>query len=216
MKKFAFYASSTATRLKKFLLNYKNSTILKNIDFVLIDNVNNDELEKLCYEYNIQYYKVNMKEVKDKNLYISDLFLEYLILHKTDYGFIFANKILVGDILILYKNKLINFHPSLLPSHKGLFAVDQGLKNNTFLLGNTAHIVTEDLDEGAVIMQNIFPAMQFSTYDDILDKQLIMLLQIMIWIDEDRLVVTNNDVIIKKATYLVEEYIPNLEIKNES
>jgi phosphoribosylglycinamide formyltransferase-1 len=212
MKKFAFYVSNNGTRLKKFLQLYKNKILIGQIEFVLIDNCENFELKKICTDLNIIYYEVNLKDEENKNEYISNLFLDYLTEHAVDYAFIFANKILVGELLSKYKNKLINFHPSILPSHKGLHAIDKALKENTFLLGNSAHIVTKELDNGSIIMQNIFPAIMFRKYDDILDNQLIMILQIMEWINSDRLKFIDDTVIIEGAVYLAGAFIPNIEI----
>lgn len=212
MKKFAFYVSNKGTRLKKFLQVYKNLDLIKQIEFVLIDNCDNEELRNVCNNLGIVYYEINLKEYENKNKYISDLFLEYLDKHYVNNAFIFADKILLGDLLIKYKNKLINFHPAILPSHKGLYAIDQALKSNTFLLGNSAHIVTNELDGGRVIMQNIFPSINFKNYDEVLDKQLIMILQLMKWIEENRLIIQENDnVYIKDTYYEVNEFIPNLD-----
>lgn len=214
MKKFAFYVSNKGTRLKKFLQVYNNEDSIKQIEFILIDNCENIELRNICKKLNIKYYEININGQKDKNLYISNLFLKYLTKHSVDAAFIFADRILVGELLVKYKNKLINFHPAILPSHKGLYAIDQALKSNTFLLGNSAHVVTEKLDDGRVIMQNIFPTINFKNYDEVLDKQLIMILQLMNWIKQDRLIIDKNDnVYIKDASYKVEEFIPNIEIE---
>ncbi len=214
MKKFAFYVSNNGTRLKKFLQVYNNISLIKQIEFVLIDNCNNDELRNICNGLGIIYYEVNLKEYENKNKYISNFFLEYLNKHNVDNAFIFADRILLGDLLVKYKNRLINFHPAILPSHKGLFAIDQALKSNTFLLGNSAHIVTDELDGGRVIMQNIFPSINFKNYDEVLDKQLIMILQLMVWIERDKLTIDkNNNVYIRDANYEVKEFIPNLDFE---
>lgn len=214
MKKFAFYVSNNGTRLKKFLQVYNNISLIKQIEFVLIDNCNNDELRNICNGLGIIYYEVNLKEYENKNKYISNFFLEYLNKHNVDNAFIFADRILLGDLLVKYKNRLINFHPAILPSHKGLFAIDQALKSNTFLLGNSAHIVTDELDGGRVIMQNIFPSINFKNYDEVLDKQLIMILQLMVWIERDKLTIDkNNNVYIRDANYEVREFIPNLDFE---
>lgn len=214
MKKFAFYVSNKGTRLKNFLQVYKNEELVKQIEFVLIDNSDNLELKNICNELNIKYYEIDLKDKKDKNIYISNLFLQYLNKHNVNNAFIFADRILLGELLIEYKNRLINFHPAILPSHKGLYAIDQALKSNTFLIGNSAHIVTNELDGGRVIMQNIFPAINFKNYDEVLDKQLVMILQLMNWIEQDRLIIEKNDnVYIKDACYKVEEFIPNIELE---
>jgi len=212
MKKFGFYVSNNATRLKKFLSIYRENKLLKQIQFILIDNTSNKQLRKQCAELSIPLYEEDLNIKKDKNIYISDKFLFLLQKHNVNIGFVFCDKILKGNLLKIYKNKIINFHPSILPAHKGLNAIDQAIKMDTFLLGNTAHIVTDKLDSGSVIMQNIFPLYNFTNYNDILDKQIIMLLQIMEWIDADRMTILDNRVYIKNAKYDVSEFIPNIEI----
>jgi len=217
MKKFAFYISNKGTRLKKFLALYRNEELIKQIEFVLIDNCINAKLRNLCKELNIKIFEIDTNDKKDKNTYISNLFLKYLGKYDVNYAFIFADKILVGELLIKYKNKLINFHPAILPSHKGLYAIDKALKSNTFLLGNSAHIVTDELDNGRVIMQNIFPAINFKSYDEVLDNQLIMIFQLMLWIEQDRLITEkNNNIYIKGGSYRVEEFIPNIELEENN
>jgi len=212
--KFAFYVSNNATRLKKFFDIYQKHNIIKNIAFVLIDNLENQELKEKCNFLDIDYYEISLLDKKNKNQYLSDIFLDKLEKYGVKYGFVFADKILVGNLLKYYNNRLINFHPSILPAHKGLYAIDKALKEKTFLLGNTAHFITKEIDKGAVIMQNIFPAHNFINYSDILDNQIIMLLQIMVWIKENRLKVDEykGDIFIKDASYKVSDFIPNIEI----
>jgi len=210
--RFAFYVSNKATRLKKFLLkNKKNISLIKQIKFVLIDNINNKELKTICNSLGIKIYEINLDKIKNENEYVSEYFLDKLVLHKVDYAFIFCNRILRGKILSAYKNKIINFHPSLLPSYKGLNAIDQAVKDNAFLLGNTAHFINEKLDSGPIIMQNIVPFVKYKNYDDILDNQTTMLEQIIVWLKENRLIIDNDRVIVKNANYVVDEFIPNLE-----
>ena len=211
MKKFAFYVSANATRLINFLKLSSSESLIHQIEFVLIDNKNNKILKKICDEKNITFYEVDYIDIIKKNEFISKIFLDYLKEFKIDFAFIFADRILVGNLLKEYKNRLINFHPSLLPSHKGLYAIDSALNAGTFLLGNTAHLVTKELDGGRVVMQNIFPATNFKTYDDVLDNQLIMLRQLMLWIDKDRLIIDEYSAKIQNASYEVNTFIPNIE-----
>lgn len=55
-----------------------------------------------------------------------------------------------------WKNKMINIHPSLLPYHKGAHAYRQAFEHGRRVAGCTAHFVTEDLDEGPIILQDVF------------------------------------------------------------
>jgi phosphoribosylglycinamide formyltransferase-1 len=210
MKRFAFYVSGNATRVRKFLEIYKERLPYK-VLFILIDGVASLKLKELCAHHDIVLYEEIIHKVKDKNRYISNTFLTFLEYHHIDYAFVFADKILVGEILHKYAQRLINFHPSILPSNKGLNAIDKALSNHDFLLGNSAHFITADVDCGMVIMQNIVPAIAYKTYDDVLDNQIPMLFQLMCWIEEERVEVISGKVVIKDATYQVESFIPNLE-----
>jgi phosphoribosylglycinamide formyltransferase-1 len=65
---------------------------------------------------------------------------------------------IVTDVLIGgYAGRLINIHPSLLPSFRGMDAVGQALKAGVKLTGCTVHIVTEELDAGPILAQAAVP-----------------------------------------------------------
>ena len=66
-------------------------------------------------------------------------------------------KILSPNFVWRYKNKIINIHPSLLPSFPGPQAYRQAYERGVKILGVTAHFVTMHLDEGPIIAQGSFP-----------------------------------------------------------
>ncbi len=55
-----------------------------------------------------------------------------------------------------YRNRIINIHPSLLPYHPGSNAYKQAYEEGVRVSGCTAHFVTEQLDQGPVIIQDVF------------------------------------------------------------
>lgn len=213
--RFAFYVSGGATRLIKtlILLEKTNVRLAKKIKFVFIDNCNSNSLRETCKRLGIQVYEFDARafEKASINKALSEKLLGFLQKEKIDYGFVFGRRILTGKILKAYKQKLINFHPSLLPIFKGIKAIDRALKEKTFLLGNSAHFINESVDEGEVIMQSILSATLFGKYDDVLDMQINMLIQIMLWLEENRIVVKDGYVNVKNAQYEISQYIPNLE-----
>jgi len=65
-------------------------------------------------------------------------------------------KILSPNFVWRYKNKIINIHPSLLPSFPGPQAYRQAYEQGVKIIGVTAHFVTMRLDEGPIIAQGSF------------------------------------------------------------
>jgi len=65
-------------------------------------------------------------------------------------------KILSPNFVWRYKNKIINIHPSLLPSFPGPQAYRQAYEGGVKIVGVTAHFVSMRLDEGPIIAQGAF------------------------------------------------------------
>lgn len=65
-------------------------------------------------------------------------------------------KILSPQFCWRFRNKIINIHPSLLPSFPGASAYRQAWEKGVRVVGVTAHFVTPDLDQGPIIMQDAF------------------------------------------------------------
>ncbi|MDC0200443.1 phosphoribosylglycinamide formyltransferase [Candidatus Pelagibacter sp.] len=62
-------------------------------------------------------------------------------------------KILSKKIVNIYKGKILNIHPSLLPKYKGLNTHKRVIKNKEKYTGCTVHIVNSKLDSGKIILQ---------------------------------------------------------------
>jgi formyltetrahydrofolate deformylase len=65
-------------------------------------------------------------------------------------------QILSPSIVGQYRSRIINIHPSLLPYHPGANAYKQAFEEGVRVSGCTAHFVTEQLDEGPVVLQDVF------------------------------------------------------------
>ncbi len=65
-------------------------------------------------------------------------------------------KILSPNFVWRYKNKILNIHPSLLPSFPGPQAYRQAYEQGVKIIGVSAHFVTMNLDEGPIIAQDCF------------------------------------------------------------
>jgi phosphoribosylglycinamide formyltransferase 1 len=62
-------------------------------------------------------------------------------------------RLLSKDFIHAFENRIVNIHPSLLPSFPGLDAQAQALKHGVKITGCTVHFVNEDLDAGPIISQ---------------------------------------------------------------
>jgi len=65
-------------------------------------------------------------------------------------------RILPPEIIEAFRYKIINIHPSLLPYFPGAAPYKQAYESGVRVHGCTAHFVTEQLDEGPVILQDVF------------------------------------------------------------
>jgi len=65
-------------------------------------------------------------------------------------------QILPPEIVKKFQHRILNIHPSLLPYYPGANAYKQAHEAGVRVCGCTAHFVTEDLDEGPVVLQDVF------------------------------------------------------------
>jgi formyltetrahydrofolate deformylase len=65
-------------------------------------------------------------------------------------------RILPREMVAAYRSRIMNIHPSLLPYFPGAAPYRQAYESGVRVHGCTAHFVTEQLDEGPVILQDVF------------------------------------------------------------
>ena len=111
-------------------------------------------------------------------------------------------RILPPKIVAAYRHKIINIHPSLLPYFPGAAPYKQAYESGVRVHGCTAHFVTEQLDEGPVILQDVFHInVGNDTLDDVKAKGLeleakVLSKAVQLFLDEE-LVVVEGKVIFK-------------------
>lgn len=72
-------------------------------------------------------------------------------------------RIITPVLLDAFPERLVNIHPSLLPSFKGIRAVEQALEAGVTLAGCTVHIVTLEMDSGPILIQAAVPVLPGDT-----------------------------------------------------
>ncbi len=72
-------------------------------------------------------------------------------------------RVLKGDFLRAFEGRIVNIHPSLLPSFPGLEAWKQALDHGVKVAGCTVHFVDAGVDSGAIIGQQAVPVLDHDT-----------------------------------------------------
>ncbi|MHA2309691.1 MAG: phosphoribosylglycinamide formyltransferase [Candidatus Heimdallarchaeaceae archaeon] len=97
-----------------------------------------------------------------------------------------------------FRNKIINIHPSLLPSFPGLNAQKQALDSGVKVSGCTVHFVNENVDAGPIILQKAVEISEdeteFSLSEKILKEEHKLLPQSIMMISEDKVKIEQNKV----------------------
>ncbi|MDD3874613.1 MAG: phosphoribosylglycinamide formyltransferase [Methanosarcina sp.] len=76
-------------------------------------------------------------------------------------------RLLGNEIIELYRNRIMNIHPSLLPAFKGLHAQKQAFEYGVKVAGCTVHFVDEGLDSGPIILQRCVPVLPGDTEENL-------------------------------------------------
>jgi phosphoribosylglycinamide formyltransferase 1 len=152
--KIGIFISGSGTNMEKVCRNYLDGNIrgVSEISFVLSDRSDAAGILK-AESMGIKTIVLPKKKTENRNEYEKRL-LETILPFSTNLlvlaGFM---KILGNTFLEGYPGKIINIHPSLLPSFKGVDAQRQAFDHGVKVSGCTVHFVDETLDGGPVILQ---------------------------------------------------------------
>ena len=76
-------------------------------------------------------------------------------------------RVLGGPMLQAFRDRILNIHPSLLPSFPGLEAQRQALEYGVAVSGATVHLVTDGLDDGPIVRQAAVPVLADDTVESL-------------------------------------------------
>jgi phosphoribosylglycinamide formyltransferase-1 len=109
---------------------------------------------------NIPCVVINHKSFKGRKTFEDELNIT-LLKAKADLvclaGFM---RLLTDNFLSRWRDKVVNIHPSLLPSFKGLNTHERAIKAGVKFSGCTIHFVRSEMDDGPIIMQSAVPIHQ--------------------------------------------------------
>ena len=124
-----------------------------------------------------------------------DRFAPKLVAHA---GFM---RIVTAAYVARYAGRMLNVHPSLLPSFTGLHTHERALAAGTKLHGCTVHFVTPELDAGPIVIQAAVPVLANDTADAlskrVLRQEHIVYPRAIKWFLEGKLVIDNGRVNVK-------------------
>ena len=114
---------------------------------------NHADFAPLAKKQRLPFFHLNWHDRAKSEMQALDLIEE----HQVDF-IVLARfmKILSPNFVWRHKNKIINIHPSLLPSFPGPQAYRQAYESGVKIAGVTAHFVSMRLDEGPIIAQGSF------------------------------------------------------------
>ena len=81
-------------------------------------------------------------------------------------------RILTGSFVERWTGRMINIHPSILPSYKGLHTHERALEDGVKLHGCTVHYVVPEMDAGPIIIQAAVPVLASDTPDTLASRVL--------------------------------------------
>jgi phosphoribosylglycinamide formyltransferase-1 len=82
-------------------------------------------------------------------------------------------RVLSPEFIRAFPDRILNIHPSLLPSFPGLHAQQQALEYGATVAGCTVHFVDEAVDHGVVVLQRTVPVLNDDTADSLSARILI-------------------------------------------
>lgn len=79
-------------------------------------------------------------------------------------------RIVTGNLIKEFPNRIMNIHPSLLPSFPGVHVQKKALKYGVKFSGCTVHFVDEGTDTGPIIIQAVVPVLDTDTEDTLAER----------------------------------------------
>ena len=130
---------------------------------------NHEDLKPIADRFNIPFYHVPFtkdNKIEGEKQHIA-------LLQQYDIDFIVLARymqIITPQLISLYKNKIINIHHSFLPALPGAKPYHSAFKRGVKIIGATSHYVTEELDEGPIIEQDITRVLHSHSIEDFIMK----------------------------------------------
>ncbi|WP_281542658.1 formyltetrahydrofolate deformylase [Maribacter aestuarii] len=164
--KMALFVSKYNHCLYDLLSRFKSGELAVDIPFILS---NHPDLHYVAQQFNVPFYhipitKENREEAEQNQL---DLLKRY----KVDFIVLARYMQIVSEHLIgKFPNRIINIHHSFLPAFAGAKPYHAAFKRGVKIIGATSHYVTEELDAGPIIEQDVTAVSHTHSIADFISK----------------------------------------------
>ena len=162
-------ASGRGTNLQAIIEAVKEGKIEGRISIVISDNHDAFALKR-AKQNNIETEYINFKSFKNREDYDKEI-MECLKEKDIDLVVLAGYmRILSSYFIKMYKNRIMNIHPALLPSFPGLHAQRQAVEYGVKISGCTVHFVNEGVDSGPVILQKAVEVKDKDTEESLTER----------------------------------------------
>lgn len=169
MKKLAVFASGTGTNFDAIQKSILEGRLKAEIVCVVVDHLEAPVIAK-AKAHHIEVFAFEPKKYNSKSAYESEI-VSLLEDKKVDLVVLAGYMRLCGEVLLeAYEGRIINIHPSLLPSFKGKDAIQQAIRYGVKVMGVTIHYVDSGMDSGKIIAQRSFDVEEGMSEDEIENK----------------------------------------------
>lgn len=159
---------------------------------------NHDKLASMSTWYQVPFHHIDMHQNKEKAFAeIEKLWQKYdadlIVLAK-------FMQIIPGSLCEKFEGRIVNIHHSSLPSFAGAKPYHQAFQRGVKLVGATCHFVTEDLDAGPIIEQDVMRISHRDMVNDIVrkgkDVERLVLSRGLRYLLEDKVLVCGNKTVV--------------------
>ena len=164
--KMALFVSKYNHCLYDLLSRFNSGELTVDIPFILSNHL---DLKPIADQFGITFYHVPVtKETKDA---AEDKQLELLKKHHVDF-IVLARymQIVSPKVIDVYPQKIINIHHSFLPAFAGAKPYHAAFERGVKIIGATSHYVTEELDAGPIIEQDVATVSHSHSIKDFIAK----------------------------------------------
>ena len=162
--KLGILASGNGSNFEYIIKSIKNKQLNAEITILIVNNPNCLAIKK-AIKYKIPYVIINHRDCNSRLEHdllvmkkLEELSVELVVMA----GWM---RIVGEEIINIFKNRLINIHPSILPSFKGVDAIQQAIDKRVTITGCTVHYVQKEVDSGSIIIQAAVPIKEQDTKD---------------------------------------------------